>query len=139
MFGEVKLTKNVVDVDQYKYLGYGIGLDRKGSYSIGNEVGRNVINFVVDMRSSPYIDNKNKYILILNKGPAQGLKHTLTAEKLYSITFTKENTKFCLRLHCNGANSYFFFLQKLWVKKLMVQKLLNLKQKTQKLLHIHST
>ena len=109
MFGAVKLTKNVVDVDQYKYSGYGIGLDRKGSYSIGNEVGRNVINFVVDMRSSPYIDNKNKYILILNKVPAQGLKHTLTAEKLYSITFTKENTKFCLSLQCNGANSYFFF------------------------------
>ena len=25
-----------------------------------------------------------------------------------SINFTKENTKFCLRLHYNGANSYLF-------------------------------
>ena len=27
---------------------------------------------------------------------------------MYSITFTKENTKFCLSLHYNGANSYLF-------------------------------
>ena len=44
LFGTVKLTKHV-DVDQYKYSGYGIGFDRKGSYSFGNEVGRNVIIF----------------------------------------------------------------------------------------------
>ena len=46
--------------------------------------------------------------LILCKGPTPGLQHTLTAEKLYSINFTKENTKFCLSLHYNGANSYLF-------------------------------
>ena len=27
---------------------------------------------------------------------------------MYSISFTKENTKFCLSLHYNGANSYLF-------------------------------
>ena len=27
---------------------------------------------------------------------------------MYSINFTKENTKFCLSLHYNGANSYLF-------------------------------
>ena len=32
------------------------------------------------MSSSPHIDNK-KDILILGKGPTQGLEHTLTAEK----------------------------------------------------------
>ena len=51
---------------------------------------------------------KKKDILIIGKGPTQGLEHTLTAEKLYSINFTKENTKFCLSLHYNGANSYLF-------------------------------
>ena len=60
------------------------------------------------MSSSPHIDNKKKDILILGKGPTQGLEHTLTAEKLYSINFTKENTKFCLSLHYNGANSCLF-------------------------------
>ena len=41
MFGAVKIAKHV-DVDQYKYSRYGIGFDRKGSYSISNEIGRNV-------------------------------------------------------------------------------------------------
>ena len=27
---------------------------------------------------------------------------------MYSINFTKVNTKFCLSLHYNGANSYLF-------------------------------
>ena len=27
---------------------------------------------------------------------------------MYSINFTKQNTKFCLSLHYNGANSYLF-------------------------------
>ena len=60
------------------------------------------------MISSSHIDNKKKNILILSKGPTQGLEHTPAAEKLYSINFTKENTKLCLGLHYNGANSYLF-------------------------------
>ena len=27
---------------------------------------------------------------------------------MYSINFTKKNTKFCLSLHYNGTNSYLF-------------------------------
>ena len=60
------------------------------------------------MSSSTKIDNRKKDILILGKGPTQGLEHTLSAEKLYSINFTKANTKCCLSLDYNGANSYFF-------------------------------
>ena len=60
------------------------------------------------MSSSSKIDNRKKDILILGKGPTQGLEHTLSAEKLYKINFTKKNTKFCLTLHYNGANSYLF-------------------------------
>ena len=44
LFGAVKLTKHV-DVDLYKYSGYGIGFDREGFYSIGDEVGRSAIIF----------------------------------------------------------------------------------------------
>ena len=80
-FGAVKLTKHI-DIDQYKYSGYGIGFDKKGFFSIGDEVGRNVILFGVDMSSSPHIHNKKKAILILGKGPTQGLEYTLTAEKI---------------------------------------------------------
>ena len=50
--------------------------------------GQNVIVFGVDMSSSAHIDNKKKDILILRKVPIQGLEHTLTAEKMYSINFT---------------------------------------------------
>ena len=107
LFGAVKLTKHP-DIDQYKYSGSGIRFDRKGFFLLGNEIGKNVIIFGVDMSSSTKIDNRKKDILILGKGPTQGLEHTLTAEKLYSINFTKENTKFCLSLHYNGANSYLF-------------------------------
>ena len=55
-----------------------------------------------------HIDNKKKDILILGKGPTQGLEHTLTAEKIYSINFTVTKKKLCLSLHYNGANSYLF-------------------------------
>ena len=60
------------------------------------------------MSSSAHIDNKKKDILVLGKGPTQGLEHTLTAEKMYSINFTVTKNKFCLSLHYNGANSYLF-------------------------------
>ena len=60
------------------------------------------------MSSSTKIDNRKKDILILGKGPLQGLEHTLSAEKMYSINFAEHNKKFCLSLHYNGANSYLF-------------------------------
>ena len=47
-----------------------------------------MIIFGVDMSSSIHIDNKKKNILILRRGPTQGLETTLTAEKIYSINFT---------------------------------------------------
>ena len=81
-------TKNA-DIDKYGYSGYGIGFDRKSSFSFpGDGFGQNVIIFGVDMSSSAHIDNKKKDILILGKGPSQGLEHTLTVEKMYSINFT---------------------------------------------------
>ena len=102
MFGAVKLAKHP------EYSGYGIGFDRKWFFSLGNEIGRNVIIFRVEINSSPHIDNKKKYILVLGKGPTQGLEHTTTAEKFYLINFTKNKRKICLSLHYNGANSYLF-------------------------------
>ena len=60
------------------------------------------------MSSSAHIVNKKKDILILGKGPTQGLEHTLTAENMYSINVTVTKKKFCLSLHYSGANSYLF-------------------------------
>ena len=93
----------------YRYSGYGIGFDRHGSFSFpGTGLGGNVIIFGVDMSSLTKIDNRKKYILILDKDPTQGLEHTLSAEKIYSINFTVTGKKFCLNLHYNGVNNYLF-------------------------------
>ena len=102
------MTKNA-DIDKYGYSGYGIGFDRRSSFSFpGGGFGQNALIFGVDMSFSAHIDNKKKDILVLGKGPTQGLEHTLTAEKMYSINFTVTKKKFCLNLHYNGANSYLF-------------------------------
>ena len=93
LFEVVKLSKNA-DIDKCGYSNYGIGFDRKGFFShISGGTGRNVIIFGVDMSSSTKIDNRKKDILILGKGPAQGLEHTLSSEKMYSINFTEKKQK----------------------------------------------
>ena len=74
------------------------------------------------MSSSIHIDNKKKDTLVLGKGPTQGLGHTLTAEKMYSISFTLTRKRFCLSLV---------------ICLLMVQKFINSKQKILRLLQLH--
>ena len=108
LFGGVTLTKNA-DIEKYKYSGYGIGFDRRSSFSFPSSgFGQNVLIFGADMSTSIHIDNKEKDILVLGRGPTQGLESTLTAEKMYSINFTITKKKFCLSLHYNGGNSYLF-------------------------------
>ena len=82
LFGAVTLTKNA-DIDKCRYSGFGIGFDRRSSFLFpGGGFGQNIMIFGADMNSSPHIDNKGKDILILGKGPTQGLgEHSLTAEK----------------------------------------------------------
>ena len=62
------------------------------------------------MSSSVHANNKAKDILVLGEDLTQGLDGTtLTAEKKYSINFTKINTNFFLSLHYDQAGSYLFF------------------------------
>ena len=68
------------------------------------------------MSFSAHIDNKKKDILVLEKGPTQGVEHTLTAEKMYSINFTVTKKKSCLSLLYNGADSHLFVNGKETVK-----------------------
>ena len=109
LFGAVRVTKNS-DVDKYKDSGYGIGFNGKGVFTHpAGSFGNIAIIFGVDMSSTVHIDNKGKDILILGKGPTQGLgENSLTAEKMYSINFSATGKRFYLSLHCNGANSYLF-------------------------------
>ena len=45
------------------------------------------------MSFSAKIHNRKKDILIVGKGRTQGLEQTLSAEKMYSINFTKNDKK----------------------------------------------
>ena len=128
LFGAVKLTQNP-DIDKYKYSGYGIGFDRKCKFSFGNGLGQNVIIFGVDMNFSVHANNKTKNILVLvlvlGEGITKGLDDTtLTAEKLYLINFT-ENNKIFFKA-CIITELTVIYL-------LMVQRFINLKQKTQEI------
>ena len=57
LFGAVTLTKNV-DIDKYGYSGYGIGFDRRSSFTFpGGGFGQNVLMFGAEMSSSAHIAN----------------------------------------------------------------------------------
>ena len=72
-------------------------------------MGKNVIIFGAEMSLSAHIDDKNKDILILGEGPAQGLDDTtLTAEAKYPINCTQPRKIFVLSLHYNGNSSLLF-------------------------------
>ena len=74
------------------------------------------------MRSSVHIDIKKKYILIFGERPTQRLdRTTLTAAKKYAISFTESRKKCQLSVHYNEQIVIYF---------LMIQKFINLKQKT---------
>ena len=65
--GAVTLTKNA-DIEKYGHSGYGIGFDRRSSFSFpGGGFGQNVLIFGADMSSSIHIDNKKKDILVLGR------------------------------------------------------------------------
>ena len=55
-------------IDKYRYSGYGIGFDWKGSFSFPcGGFGQNVIILGADMNSSPHTDNKGKDINIRSR------------------------------------------------------------------------
>ena len=96
-FGAVTFTKNA-DIDKYRYSSYGIGFDRRLGFPFyGSGFGQNVLIFGVDMSSSARIDNKKREILVIGKGPTQGLENTLIAEKMYLFNFTLTKKKFCFK------------------------------------------
>ena len=62
LFGAVTLTKNA-DIEKYEYSGYGVGFDKRSSFSFpSGGFGENVLIFGVDMSSSSHIDNKKRHI-----------------------------------------------------------------------------
>ena len=97
------------DKEKYVYSGYAIAFDGKGEQSFHNDTARNVVIFAVDNSSSSHADNVKNNFLVLCEGNTFGINGSFdTAEKKFSINFTKENTKYCLSFHFNANNSYLF-------------------------------
>ena len=58
----------MADIDKYWYSGYGLGFDRRGSFSFpGGGFGQNILICGVDMSFSAHIDNKKRHINIRNR------------------------------------------------------------------------
>ena len=107
LFGAVTFTKNA-DIDKYEYSGYGIGYNRRSSFSFpGSGFGQNVLIFGVDMSFSAHIDNKKKDISSMKSSNTR-IRTYFNCRKNDSINFTVRKKKFCLSLHYNGANIYLF-------------------------------
>ena len=69
LFGAVTLTKNG-DIEKYKYSAYGISFDKRVSFSFP------IFSFSIfgaDMSTFIHVDNKEKDILVIGRGPTQGL------------------------------------------------------------------
>ena len=97
-FGAAKLIKNA-DFDKYKHSGYGIGFDAHVSFRF--------LMVVALVSSSLHVNIRKNHILLLGKGPTQGLNNTtLAAKKEYAINFREQHNKICLSLHYNSANRY---------------------------------
>ena len=88
LFGANKFAKNT-DIDKYKYCGFDIVFDVCRNFSSdGGGFGKNVLIFGADLISSVHVDNRKRDILILGKGPTQGIDNTvMTATKRISKKF----------------------------------------------------
>ena len=109
LLGYIKLSKNA-DTDKFKYSWYDIGFDSCSELSVIDSImDKNVIICEADMSPSVQIDNKNKDILFLSKGPTQVLNDIkLIAEAKYPINFPQQRKRSVLSLHYNGSNIFLF-------------------------------
>ena len=72
----------------------------------GNYFVRNVVIFSVGNSSSSHKDNRE--ITFLGEGPTENLNGSYRTNINLVLIFIKKIQKFCLSLHCNHDNRYFF-------------------------------
>ena len=71
------------------------------------------IMFRVDNSPSSHTENPKNGFLILGERDTFAINESFgAAEKKFNINFSKAKTKFCLSLHYNSNNSYFFVNRK---------------------------
>ena len=102
-FGVTNIVKSS-DNSKYVCNSYGIAFEY-----VGNDFARNDAIFCVDDSSSSHVDNRNNNFLVSGDGTTDDINGSVgTAEKTFSINFSKAKTKFCLSLHYNEDNGYLF-------------------------------
>ena len=89
--------------------GHRITFDGTGSLSFNSDYARNVIIFGVDNNASSHADNRKNNFLVLLDCPTFTINGSFgSAEKKFSINFSKAKKTFCVSLHYNADNSYLF-------------------------------
>ena len=108
LFGATNKVKNS-DKKKWVCSGYGITFDGEGLWNFDNDFAKNIVIFGVGKSSSYHPDNRKNNFLVLGEGLAYVINRTLVSPgKMFGINFSKADTKFCLILHYNGDNSYWF-------------------------------
>ena len=112
LFGATNIVKNS-DKEKYVYRGHGITFDSAGSWNFDNGTAKKVVIFSVDNGSSSHADNCKNSFLVLGDDPTFGINGSFgSAEKKFSINFSKAIKKVCLSLHHNADNSHLFVNEK---------------------------
>ena len=116
LFRVVKIIKDT-NTSHYKYTGYGICFDEKGSFYFGNRTdAKNVTILGGDMvicrySGNNYTGKNNMYVLgknFIQGFSTDGAGHKISQKGMYKTNITGPNKKFVLALHYNGDDSYLF-------------------------------
>ena len=93
-----------------------------GSWGFDYDFARNVVISGDNNTSLSRTDNQKNNFLVLGEGLNDGINDSVgSAEKTFSINFTKSNIKFSSSLHYNGNESYLHVSKKEICKfKLMI-------------------
>ena len=95
------------------YFGYRIAFNGAGLWIFGNDFARNFKMFCVSL-STHCNNHKSNFLFLKVQHDVNGSFGSL--EKKSSTNFSKANAEFCLSLHYNHDNSYFFVHGKLICK-----------------------
>ena len=94
LFGETNIVKKS-DKEKYVYSGYGIAFGSADFWNFDNDSSRSIIIFGVDNSSSSHGYSSKNNFSVLSDNLFFGINRSfVSAEKKFSINFSKANTKF---------------------------------------------
>ena len=96
LFGAASIVNNSYK-EKNVHSGYGITFDSACSWSVDYDIDRNFKIFGVNNSLSSHVLNPKNNFLVLGEDPTFWINGSFgSPEKMFSINFTKANTKFCL-------------------------------------------